>query len=221
MTTVFLTGTDTEIGKTYVATRLLRAMKARGVRCAGYKPVAAGAEDHGAGLRNEDALALQAASCVELPYELVNPYCFAPPIAPHIAAAQAGVEISRQRLLAAEAEISAQADWVLVEGAGGWRVPLSRDMDFADLVESAGWPVVLVVGMRLGCLNHALLTAESILRRSPLLGWIANVLPPPQPALGDNLQTLVERMPVPLIGRFDAGAEAGKNIDLDRLLRAV
>ncbi len=218
MSTVFLTGTDTEVGKTHVATRLLRMAQTLGIQCAGYKPIAAGATQTPEGLRNEDALALQAAGNVTIPYTTINPYCFAPAVAPHLAAAQLEVDICESELLAAHARISAQADWVLVEGAGGWRVPISAGRDMADFVVDAGWPVILVVGMRLGCLNHALLSAESIARSGRLLGWVANCLPPVQNLLYENLETLRLRMPAPLLGVFPEGGDLPENLDIMKLI---
>ncbi len=218
MTTVFVTGTDTEVGKTHVAEQLLRAVADRGLACAGFKPVAAGAEHTGQGWRNEDALALKAAGNVDLPYEVINPYCFELPIAPHLAAAEAGVRVDKQRILDAHAQIAAQADWVLVEGAGGWRVPLNNALDFANLAAGAGWPVLLVVGMRLGCINHALLSAESIVRRCRLLGWVANCLPPEQPRLRENIETLTKLMPAPLLGIFPGNGENPEKLEIEALL---
>ncbi|MGB1579993.1 MAG: dethiobiotin synthase [Nevskiales bacterium] len=217
MTSLFITGTDTEIGKTHVAAHLLGAGAAAGWRCAGYKPVAAGAEQTPAGWRNDDALALQAASNVELDYDLINPYCLPPPIAPHVAASEAGVIVDRAHLDHCHDVIAQQCDWLLVEGAGGWRVPLGPDWDYADWVSARGWPVLLVVGMRLGCINHALLTAESIARRGQLLGWVANCLPPAQPRLAENIQSLVERMPAPLLGIFPADGQKAADLQLDKL----
>lgn len=220
MTTLFLTGTDTEIGKTHVATRLLEAVAARNIRCAGYKPMAAGAERTADGLRNEDALALQAAGNVALPYEVINPYCFEPPIAPHLAAEQVSTVIEESKMRDVERRIAAEAEWILVEGAGGWRVPISADRDMADFVSDQGWPVILVVGMRLGCLNHALLTAESITRRGRLLGWVANCLPPGQAMLQENIKALRQRMPAPLLGVFPEGGETPENLDVNALIQA-
>ncbi len=194
---LFITGTDTDVGKTRVACALLRELAAAGLRCAAYKPVAAGVVPTAAGPRHADALALDAAASVKLPYDLLNPYCLPDALAPHIVAAKHGIRLERERILATHQTIAAQADWVVIEGAGGWLVPLDEAQSMADVVKAAGWPVLLVVGMRLGCLNHALLSAASIQRRATLLGWIANLLPPVQPALEENLATLDARLPVP------------------------
>lgn len=221
MSTLFVTGTDTEVGKTHVACQLLRAGTARGLRCAGYKPVAAGAQACADGLRNDDALALLKAGNVALDYAQINPYCFAPAIAPHLAAAEAGIEVDRQQIDARHDAIAAQVDWLLVEGAGGWRVPLGQTWDYADWVAARDWPVLLVVGMRLGCINHALLSAESIARRSRLIGWVANCLPPEQPQLAANIDSIAQRMPAPLLGVFPADGSAATELQLERLLAAA
>ena len=183
MPTLFVTGTDTDCGKTHISVALLHALAARGERAVGYKPVAAGCESGPEGLSNADARALLAASAPGFSYAEVNPIALEPPIAPHVAADDAQVAIDLQALVQGAQALEAKSDWVVVEGAGGFRVPLNEQEDFADLVVAAGWPVVLVVGMRLGCINHALLSVESIAQRAPLLGWVANVLPPQQPRL--------------------------------------
>lgn len=221
MSTLFVAGTDTGVGKTHVACQLLRMAAKRGLRCAGYKPVAAGAEVTADGLRNEDALALQTAASVQLSYEWINPYCFEPAIAPHLAAAEAGTDIDIARLNQAHDRMTAQADYLLVEGAGGWRVPLNQTEDFADWVAARGWPVLLVVGMRLGCLNHALLSAESILRRNRLIGWVANCLPPTQSRLEQNIDTLRQRMPAPLMGISRADADTVEGLDIEEMLQTL
>ncbi len=224
--TFFVTGTDTEVGKTHVARLLLEQASAQGIRCAGFKPVAAGGEMTAAGVRNEDALALQAASSVSLPYELVNPYALPAAIAPHIAAEEVGVAISTERILAAYAEIASQVELVVVEGAGGWHVPLDSNLLFSDLVTRAGWPVLLVVGMRLGCLNHALLSAEVISRNCDLMGWVGNCLPPTQPRWQANLRSLSQRMTAPLLGVVPPAEERPGHaswpaLSLDRVLAAL
>jgi dethiobiotin synthetase len=203
--TVFITGTDTGVGKTHVATGLLSAARGLGIKACGFKPVASGCRRTPAGLRNADATALQRAAGTALPYERVNPYAFAPAIAPHLAAQEAGVRIEQRVLDRAYRALAREHDLLLVEGAGGWQVPLGRRWSFADWVSAQGWPVVLVVGMRLGCLNHALLSAESISRRSPLLGWIASEVPPRQARLDENIRELQRRMPAPMLGRASAG----------------
>lgn len=214
--TVFLTGTDTEVGKTFVACGLLAAARKQGLDVCGFKPVAAGARKCKSGLRNPDALALMRASGTTADYDTVNPYVFAPGIAPHLAAGEADTRISLPKLNAAHRRLEKQHDWVLVEGAGGWQVPLNRRTTLADWVASQGWPVVLVVGMKLGCINHALLSAASILRSNPLIGWIANALPPEQARLDENILTLKRMMPAPLLGTV-----AKDSRDFDSMIRRI
>lgn len=207
---VFVTGTDTGVGKTFVGAGLLAAARARGLKVAGYKPVASGCEpDADGALRNEDALALASAAGGGFDYASINPYAFAPPLAPHIAARRVGAVIETAGLDRAFDQLAAQHDWVLVEGAGGWQVPLNDQQTWADWVQARGWPVLLVVGLRLGCLNHALLTAESVQRRGlRLVGWVANELPPGQEAAAENIQTLEDRLQAPLLGTLAPGARA-------------
>lgn len=216
----FITGTDTGVGKTLVGCALLRAFAGKGLRVAGFKPVAAGCDADG---RNDDARALQAASSVPLNYELVNPYCFAQAIAPHIAASFSGERIEFSGILAAYRELAAQADEVIVEGAGGFLVPLNDRQGGAELARELNLPVILVVGMRLGCLNHALLTVEAIAARGLVLaGWVANVLDAQMPALQDNVAALRERITAPLLGAVPRLAEpdaciAAQQMDLSLL----
>ncbi len=200
----FVTGTDTGIGKTRVSTALLHALSDAGVACVGMKPVASGAEATPAGLRNEDALALQQAASLQRDYALVNPYCFAPPIAPHLAAREAGVEIRLDTLHEAYTGLCQGADAVVVEGVGGWQVPLSESLELPDLARAFELPVVLVVGMRLGCLNHALLTARAIRADGlELLGWVANAIDPAFARPEANLATLETELGAPLLGRLE------------------
>ncbi len=199
MATIFVTATDTDAGKTYVSAGLLRALRAAGVDAVGFKPVASGSEpDADGALRNADALALRAAAPTALPYAATNPYCYAPAIAPHIAAAEAGEQIDPQRLLAAHAALSQAHQVVLAEGAGGWLTPLNPQLRLGDWVAAQGWPVLLVVGLRLGAINHALLTAEAIRARSPMLGWVANLGAEPMTRWQSNLACLSEQLGPPL-----------------------
>ncbi len=194
----FVTGTDTDVGKTYVSVRLLEALAAAGRRVVGMKPVASGAQWQDGRLVNADALALMQAASVKMPYEWVNPFVFGPPIAPHLAAAQAGVEIELGRVEVCFRQLSAHADCVVVEGAGGWRVPLNQDEDMASLAGRLGLPVLMVVGLRLGCINHACLTAESI-RHSGLRfgGWIANTPSDGVDEAEQIVATLTDRLALP------------------------
>lgn len=193
----FVTGTDTGVGKTLVSCALLHAFSARGRSVVGMKPVAAGCDDD----MHEDVRQLRAASNMLAGLGQINPYSFVQPVAPHLAARFAGIRINLERILEAYSELDAQADTVIVEGAGGFRVPLNDDEDGADLVQRMNIPVVLVVGMRLGCLNHALLTVESIAARGlTLAGWVANVVDPGMAMLDGNVAALERRIAAPLLG---------------------
>ena len=196
--TYFITGTDTEVGKTLVTCALLHAARQQGLRAVGMKPVAAGTDSNG---RNEDVERLDAASSFTAAPELVNPYCFSAPIAPHIAAAETGCVIDLAVIQTAFDKLSAQADLTLVEGAGGILVPLGTGLDTADLAAHLKLPVILVVGLRLGCINHALLSAEAIVNRGLVLaGWVANNIDPRMARRAENLAALTERLPAPLLG---------------------
>jgi dethiobiotin synthetase len=199
----FIAGTDTDVGKTTIAAGLLRAAQAAGLTTVGAKPVASGCALTADGLRNADALALLANSTLQLPYDEINPLAFEPAIAPHIAAREAEAVLTVQRLLAPmQAVLARQADFTLVEGAGGWRVPLDDQASLSDLAIALKLPVILVVGVRLGCINHAVLTAEAIARDGlPLAGWVANIIDPQTSRLEANLATLAERLPAPCLGR--------------------
>jgi len=198
---VFVTGTDTGIGKTFVSVALLRALRMAGLRAVGMKPVASGCELTPRGLRNDDALALQAASDPRPDYALVNPLAFAAPISPHLAAAAEGRRITLEPIHAAYALLGAHADARVVEGIGGWLAPLSDRLVAGDLAHALRLPVILVVGLRLGCLNHALLSARAIRADGcELLGWIGNQIEPSLPALAGNLDTLRARLPAPCLG---------------------
>jgi dethiobiotin synthetase len=192
MTALFVTGTDTGVGKTLVATALLHRLRRRHARVVGMKPVSAGGD--------EDVIALQAASSIDAPQALVNPYALAAPVSPHIAAAHDQVLIELPKIVDAFAALRSQADAVVVEGAGGFRVPLSDTLDGADLAAALGLPVVLVVGLRLGCLNHALLSAEAIRARGlTLAGWVANRIDPSMPEQEANLAFLARRLGAPCL----------------------
>ena len=200
----FVTGTDTAVGKTLVACSLLRAFAARGMTAAGMKPVATGLTPGATG----DVERLVAAANVDAPNDEVNPYGFAPPIAPHIAAHQAGVRIELDRIERAFRALAARAQVVVVEGIGGFNVPLGPGIDTTQLAARLALPVVLVVGMRLGCLNHALLTAEAIVARGlKLAGWVANHIDPQMAAADENAQALKQRISAPLLARISFAAE--------------
>ena len=206
---LFVTGTDTGVGKTRVAVALIHALRAQGLRVAAMKPVSAGSEP---GELNEDVTALLQAANVAADIRDVNPYAFDQPVAPHIAAAQAGVRIELAVLTAAYSRLAAAADVVVVEGAGGWRVPLNEAEDMADLAQMLGLPVVLVVGLRLGCINHALLTVEAITARGlQIAGWVANRIDPAMLRFEENLATLQALIPEPLLGVVPHDAAGGAN----------
>jgi len=200
--TFFVTGTDTDIGKTAVAAGLLAAANARGLSTAAIKPVAAGCERTDEGLRNADALTLQRTMSLPLPYEQINPVALEEPLSPHIAAARAGARVSVQRLAGiCRGVLMQRADFTLLEGAGGWRVPLSARELLSELAVELQLPVILVVGMRLGCLNHALLTAEAIARDGlTLAGWVANRCVPEMAAYEENVATLRAALRAPCLG---------------------
>jgi dethiobiotin synthetase len=215
---VFITGTDTGVGKTRVAAALCRALAARGIRVAAMKPVASGCALTPEGLRNEDALALLGAMNVRARYSDVNPYAFAPAIAPHIAAREAGVDIDFSVLDRAYERLRMQSEALIIEGAGGWLAPLDSSRAFADLAVHWQMDVVLVVGMRLGCLNHALLTVESVERRGlNLRGWVANSIDPGFERVTENISSLENRISAPCLGIFAFEPQA----DLETLAQAL
>lgn len=214
---LFVTGTDTGVGKTVVASLLLRQLAAEGQRALGFKPVASGCETTPEGLRNDDTLALQAAGSAAVPYAQINPYAFAPPIAPHLAARMAGQAVQLSVLDAAHDGLAAQADWVIVEGAGGWAVPLNEDISFGGWVAQRNWPVLLVVGLRLGCINHAMLSVEAISRRARLVGWVANGLTARMDAYDETLDCLKRLISVPCWGEIAPGKPDSAALDLNWL----
>ncbi len=198
---VFITGTDTGAGKTHFSAAVLRACGRRGVAAIGMKPVASGAEQTPAGWHNEDVAALRTAAPLAAPDADINPYLFALPASPHIAAAAAGVDIDVALIEAAYRRCAAQADVVVVEGVGGWLVPVTADFLVADLAARLDLPVVMVVGVRLGCINHALLSARAIAESGrPSLGYVANVVEPDLQALPAVLETLERLLPGPCLG---------------------
>ncbi len=193
----FITGTDTDVGKTLVSCALLHAFAARGKTTVGMKPVAAGCENG----KWMDVELLVAASTVTAPRKWINPYALIPPVAPHIAAKQSGVEIDIAIILQACRELQNVAEIVIVEGIGGFLVPLSRHYGGGDMALVLGFPVILVVGMRLGCLNHALLTAQAVRATGlQLAGWIANQIDPQMIEFEENVRALEQRLACPLLG---------------------
>jgi dethiobiotin synthetase len=205
---LFVAGTDTGVGKTWIATQLLRAMAATGHRVAGMKPVAAGVIDTADGPRNDDALALLAAGNVELPYQLVNPVCLQRATSPHLAAAESGFAVDGGAILQAYDLIRSRTEWIVVEGAGGWFTPIgpakpgTNGPTMQDIAVKLGLPVLLVVGIRLGALSHTLLTAEAIRRSGlPFAGWAANCLEPGFADTERYIESIAIRLPEPLLWR--------------------
>jgi dethiobiotin synthetase len=217
----FVTGTDTEIGKTLISSALLHALVQSGVRAAGMKPIAAGTELRNGVWHNDDVDRIAAAANVTLPPELTTPYLLREPTSPHIAAALEGVQIDIGHIRKCFKRVAEMADAVVVEGVGGFRVPLSDQSDTADLAQQLGLPVIMVVGLRLGCLNHAFLTAEAIAARGlKLVGWVANMVDLNMGHAAANVQTLASRLQAPMLGyvpRLDEPSAALAAAHLDFL----
>lgn len=198
---VFITGTDTDVGKTVISCGIIKYLSKKGFSVAGMKPVASGCKKTENGLRNSDALRLIEASGLDIDYRLVNPYAFEEPIAPHIAAIQTQTDISLEMIKDCFKQLSEKVDAVVVEGVGGWLVPLKDDIGIDDMVSALQLPVIIVVDIRLGCLNHALLTCENILDKGLFLGgWVANQATPDQMYVAEQINSLRERIPAPLLG---------------------
>lgn len=221
----FVTGTDTGVGKTTVTCALLAAAKAKGLTTLALKPVASGCDETADGLRNSDALALQTAMTVPLSYPEINPVALPAALSPHLAAAAAGRRLTLAQIAGfCRGGMMHKADLKLVEGAGGWRVPISDRELMSGLPKQLGIPVILVVGMRLGCINHAVLTVEAILKDGVrLVGWVANVVDPDMEALEGNLQTLEAMLPAPCLGVLPwspgkSAADLATGLDLGPLL---
>ena len=220
----FIAGTDTDVGKTAIAAGLLCAAKKKGLTTVAIKPVAAGCELHEGQLRNEDALTLQAEMTHPLPYQQVNPIALKSAIAPHIAAKEENKTLTVSRISGFCNGVSlAPVDWMIVEGAGGWRVPLNARETMADIPKELGLEVILVVAMRLGCINHAILTAEAVVGDGvKLSGWVANTLGSPMPRLEENMESLIARIPAPLLGsvpslKSPSAQSISRYLDIDLL----
>ena len=197
---IFVTGTDTEIGKTFISCGIIRALAGKNLKVAGLKPIASGAEPEQGVLKNDDAMQLQQASNMTLSYKEINPLCFEPAIAPHIAADLSGQPLNVSELVE-KVIVPDDAEKVLIEGAGGWLTPLNQKETYADWVEQQGFDVVLVVGMKLGCLNHAMLTVRDIERRGlKLVGWVANFAQGSMNMAEDNLHWLKQNISAPCLG---------------------
>jgi dethiobiotin synthetase len=199
----FITGTDTGVGKTWIACMLLSALAREGLLAVGMKPVASGCHATAAGLRSEDAELLLAASGVSADYAEINPYAFAPPCAPFLAARETGIEIRLEKILDHFRHLQQKASWIVVEGIGGWMVPIGENLTMVDVVRAMQLPVILVIGLRLGCLNHALLTASAIRHAGiPLAGWVANQIDSDMTRVDENMIDLEQRMEAPLLASF-------------------
>ena len=220
---LFITGTDTGCGKTEVTLGLMHALQQRGETVVGMKPVASGAQPTAEGLRNEDALRIQRQGSREIPYAQVNPFVYEPPVAPHLAAEMSGLPIDPQLVREGFESLCGQADRVVVEGVGGWLVPLGSTLTVADLAVRLQLPVILVVGLRLGCINHALLSAAGIRQSGArLLGWIGNQVEPAMAAREGNLRTLREMIAAPCLGvvpwmESPTAAEVAVHLDMSGL----
>jgi dethiobiotin synthetase len=218
----FVAGTDTGVGKTLAAQVLLTALAARGARALGMKPVASGCRHTAAGLRSDDAEALMAAANVAAPYAEVNPCALVASVSPHLAAHSDGVEIRLDAIVQAYAQLVERADWIVVEGAGGWLTPIAKRRTMADVAVTLGLPVVLVVGMRLGCLNHALLTQQAIAQSGlSCAGWIANCIDPAMERVDENLATLAQRFDAAPLAVFAHSAQPWSAPFVQQLAREV
>lgn len=222
MLSFFIAGTDTGVGKTHATCALLHAMRAKQNHVCGMKPVASGCVETPDGLHNDDALALQAASSAPMPYEWINPVALREPLSPHLAAAHEGVEIRLAALYEAFERLRGMHDGVLVEGVGGWLVPLSRSLLACDIARQWQLPVILVVGLRLGCINHALLSVRAIATDGcRLAGWIGNRIDPGMDAVEENIDTLRQLLPAPCLGVLPYGTSpqaAAAHLDLTLIL---
>lgn len=221
MKAIFITGTDTHIGKTFFSCLLLQALAAHGLKTFGIKPVASGCEKSKSGeLHNADALSLQAAASVKRPYHLVNPIALAAPIAPHIAAAKMGISLSKRQVKdALLTALQSEADIHIIEGVGGWAVPLNDHELFSEVICALGIPVILTVGIKLGCLNHALLTHRSIqAMQVPYIGWVANCLSPDTGAIADNILTLQRWIDRPCLGTLPYCCKSLDALNIAKLL---
>ena len=219
----FITGTDTDVGKTFVAQALLLALSKHGYTTAGYKPVSAGCDETPLGLRNEDAVLLQQHSTKNIPYELVNPVAFKDPVAPHLAAENCNQKISLDNLVEVYRQIeSLQPQVLLVEGAGGWRLPLDNTTFLSQLPQRLTLPVILVVGVQLGCLNHALLTKEAVVKDGlTIVGWVANIIDDEMDYLDENLHSLKTLLASPCLGilpKLDNPHQGASLLDISLLV---
>lgn len=216
MTGFFITGTDTDCGKTAIATMLVKHWVSAHKKVSVMKPIASGAEQIKGVWVNQDAQQLLAASNAGQDYDSVNPYVFSMPVSPHLAANQAGVTIDIEKICQQAKQLTSSSDVVLIEGVGGWFAPISNTSSIQDLAVKLGFPVVVVVGMRLGCLNHALLTIQAIQQSGVVVaGWVANKIDPDMLLVDENIKTLEEKMTVPLLATVEFGQTS---LELDQNL---
>jgi dethiobiotin synthetase len=214
----FITGTDTEIGKTLTTLALMQSLKKAGRQVGGMKPVASGCVRTRSGLRNDDAMRIKSMADIEVPYDLVNPYAFEAAVAPHVIAEQEGINIDLSRIKSCYNKLSESVDIVVVEGVGGWRVPLGQEQAVPDMVRALALPVVMVVGMKTGCINHAVLTAEAIKHDGmQLLAWVANQVDPEYSTLLPTMDYLNTKLKIPMLGHIPFMAEP----DLDEITACI
>jgi len=219
---LFITATDTDMGKTTIALALMQYLKRAGYSVTAFKPVAAGCDNTANGLRNPDALKLQASSSLDVGYTLLNPYAYEPPIAPHIAAENTQQPIKINTIKQCYEKIRPLADWTIVEGAGGWLVPINKHQTMADVAMALDIPVIVVVGMKLGCINHTLLTFDSIKQHGcQIAGWIANTVDPNMNNFDDNLAFLEQKLPAPLLATIPYLQSTDMCINVDFNLHAM
>ena len=218
MIAYFVTGTDTEVGKTWVTLGLMSALQAKGLSVAGMKPIASGCSVTESGLRNDDAVKIRKQASYEAVYDDINPYSYEPPIAPHVAAKQIGETIQLHIIDASYRRLSERVDAIVVEGIGGWRVPFGKGLQTKDLVKHLQIPVILVVGLRLGCINHALLSAEAIAADGvQLMGWVSNHIDPSYIEAQETLEQLSEAIPAPLLGKIPHLSE----LDIEKVANSI
>lgn len=214
----FITGTDTNIGKTYVCCGILRALNKAGFSTVALKPLSSGCQQTPRGLESEDALALQSAASIFLPLSTINPFAFLPAVAPHIPATQSNSKLSVQTIVQqCQPAFAIKADYYVVEGVGGWLMPLNANETMADVAQQLQAQIVLIVGMRLGCLNHALLTYQAIQQKGcHIIGWIANGIEPNMSYMEENIEMLQQHIAAPLLGVVPYGAAVEDHLDLSK-----
>jgi dethiobiotin synthetase len=220
---IFVTGTDTNVGKTIVSVGLLKAFNRLGLSTLGLKPLASGCFYQQDQLFNEDALNLISASSLKLKYTDINPFAFLPPVAPHLAAKQVNISLTAEGILEKlDPALSSAVDVSIIEGVGGWHVPLNQHETMAEVVKKAKWPVIVVIAIRLGCLNHALLTIDAIVQAGlPIVGWVANCMNPEEKEMEGMIHTLINWLPYPLLGRIPYQAAAEEYLDVHFMLVGI